>query len=197
MVALNRRGILAAMKTKAWRKLDSKYVLENPWYKVRQDKVIRPDGKEGTYNVVEYGTSVFVVPITTDGKILLVRLFRYTTQREGWEVPAGGIEQGEKPLTAAKRELQEESGRTSSSWQKVGTFDLMNSITDAVAFVFEAKELTVAKHHKQDEEGITETAEFTPKQILDMIQKGQIVDALSIAALMVVFCSHGMVKDTL
>lgn len=180
-----------------WQKLDSKYVLKNPWYKVRQDKVIRPDGKEGMYNVVECGTSVFVVPITTDGKILLVKLFRYTTQHEGWEVPAGGVEPGEKPLAAAKRELQEESGLTSSSWQKVGTFDLMNGMTDAVAFVFEAKELTTTKHHRQNEEGITETAEFTPKQVLDMIQDGQIVDALSIAALMIVFCSHGMVKDTL
>lgn len=183
--------------TNRWQKLDSKYVLENPWYKVRQDKVIRPDGKEGTYNVVECGTNVFIVPVTTDGKILLIRLFRYTTQHEGWEVPAGAIERNEKPLAAAKRELREESGLTSTTWQEIGTFDLMNSITDAVAHVFEAMELTATKYHKQDEEGITETAEFTPKQVLDMIQNGQIVDALSIAALMLVFCSHGMVKDNL
>ncbi len=180
-----------------WQKLSSKYVLENPWYKVRQDTVIRPDGKEGTYNVVECRTSVFIIPVTTSGKILLVKLFRYTTQHEGWEVPAGGVDQWEKPLVAAKRELQEESGLTSATWSEVGTFDLMNGMTDAVAHVFEAKDLAMTKYHEQDEEGITETAEFTPEQVLDMIQKGHIVDALSIAALMRVFCAHGMVKGTL
>lgn len=180
-----------------WQKLSSKYVLENPWYKVRQDKVIRPDGKEGTYNVVECGKSVFIVPVTADGKILLVKLFRYTTQHEGWEVPAGGIEQGEVSLSAAQRELQEETGCTSSSWKEVGVFDLMNGMTDATAHVFEARDLAVTEDNRQDEEGITKTAAFTPEEVLRMIQEGQIVDALSIAALMQVFGAYGLVKGVI
>lgn len=192
-----RCAILTLVANSKWQKLSSKYVLENPWYKVRQDKVIRPDGKEGTYNVVECSKSVFVVPITADGKVILVRLFRYTTHHEGWEVPAGGIEKGESPIIAAQRELQEETGCTSNSWKEIGIFDLMNGMTDAVAYVFEAKELTATIDNKQVEEGIIKTGAFTLEQILSMVQDGQIVDALSIAALMQMLSAHNLVKGKL
>jgi 8-oxo-dGTP pyrophosphatase MutT (NUDIX family) len=185
------------MTNSKWQTISSKYVLENPWYKVRQDNVIRPDGKEGTYNVVECGESVFVVPVTSEGKILLEKLFRYTTQHEAWEIPAGGVEQGEKPLEAAKRELQEETGLVSEAWQEIGAFDSMNGMTDAVAHVFEAKGLAQTSHHEQEEEGITDVRAFSLEEIIAMILDGSIVDALSIAALMQFFASHKMitVKD--
>lgn len=183
--------------TSKWKKLDSKYILENPWYKVRQDKVISPDGKQGEYNVVECGLSVFVVPVTADGKIMLIKLFRYTTQHEGWEVPAGGVELSEKPLTAAKRELQEESGFTAGTWKELGHFDSMNGMTNAEAYVFEAKDLVSTNLHAQEEEGIIKVKAFTPQEILNMIQNGEIVDALSIAALVYVFNKYAMLKASL
>ena len=172
------------MKHNQWQKLGSKYVLENPWYKVRQDQVIRPDGKEATYNVVECGTSVFVVPVTSENKILLVKLFRYTTQHEAWEIPAGGVEKGEQPLIAAKRELEEETGMTGESWHKIGQFESMNGITDSVAYVYEAQGLSETDHNEKEEEGITRVHAFSLEEIATMIQNGEIVDALSIAALM-------------
>jgi len=181
------------MTNSKWKTISSKYVLENPWYKVRQDSVIRPDGNEGTYNVVECGKSVFVVPVTSEGKILLEKFFRYTTQHEGWEIPAGSVEQGEKPLEAAERELQEETGLVSEAWQEIGTFDSMNGMTDAVAHVLEAKGLTQTGHHEQEEEGITAVRAFSFEEVIAMILDGSIVDALSIAALMQFFASHKMI----
>ncbi len=167
-----------------WQKITSKYVLKNPWFKVRQDDVIRPDGKPATYNVVECSKSVFIIPVEVKtGNILLVRLFRYTTQHEGWEVPAGGVEDGETALGAAMRELQEETGCTSTSWKSLGVFDSMNGMSDAIADVFEAKELTHTGEHEKDEEGITEVRAFKPDEVIAMIKDGQIKDALSIAAL--------------
>lgn len=184
-----------------WQKLSSRYVLENRWYKVRQDKVVRPDGQEGEYNVVECGRSVFIVPVTHDGKILLIKLFRYTTQREGWEVPAGGVEQGEEPLAAAKRELKEETGLVSDDWEEVAVFDSMNGMTDALGHVFEVRNLADlnpadydVRGDDQAEEGITDMRAFSPEEVVRMIREGQILDAPSIAALMCVCVKHGLKK---
>lgn len=177
-----------------WKKVQSKYIAENPWYKVRQDRVIRPDGTEGTYNVIECGESVFIVPITKDKKILLVKLFRYTTQHEAWEVPAGGVEAGETPLVAAKRELQEETGYTGTTWQALGSFESMNGMTDAVAHVFEASGLNETQYHEKQEEGIIKVQGFSFDEAITMILEGSIVDGLSIAALMQFFTKRGLIK---
>lgn len=178
-----------------WKKLKSKYLLENPWYKVRQDTVLRPDGAEGTFNVVECGKSVFIVPVTRDSKVLLVKLFRYPTQSEGWEVPAGGVEADETPLAAARRELQEETGQKSNDWIDLGSFESMNGITDSVGHIFEAKNLIETTYNEQAEEGISEVRAFSLHEIVEMIQSGQIVDALSIAALMHFCIKHGLLDD--
>lgn len=177
-----------------WQTLSSKYVLENPWFKVRQDKIIRPNGKDGEYNVIECCESVFVAPITPSGKILLVKLFRYPTQRVGWEVPAGGIDPGEPPLAAAKRELAEETGLSANGWQEIGKFNSMNGTSNSAAHIFEAKEFSEQGKHEQEEEGIIEVCAFSIGEILKMIQDGQIIDALSTAALSHYFIKQNMIK---
>lgn len=177
-----------------WTKLNTKYILKNPWFKVRKDEVIRPDGEKGEYNVVECGKSVFIVPITEDNKVLLVKLFRYPTQHEGWEVPAGGVDPGEAPLAAAKRELQEETGLFGKSWREIGSFDSMNGITDSISYVFGARQLKNEGKNDQEEEGITEVRAFTFNEVLQMIQDGKILDALSIAALLQFFINNETFK---
>lgn len=172
------------MSKSPWKTLDSSYVFENPWYKVRQDRVIRPDGKEGTYSVVEKGPSVFVIAITASKEILLVNLFRYTTGHEGWEVPCGGVNTSESLLDAAKRELKEETGCIGNSWQNLGAFDSMNGITNGVSHVFMAQDITWTNENEQTEEGITKLKAFSIKEIFELIQTGAMNDGLSIATLM-------------
>jgi 8-oxo-dGTP pyrophosphatase MutT (NUDIX family) len=175
-----------------WEKLSSKYVHENPWYKVRQDNVVMPNGQEGTYNVIEGGASVFMIPMTTDRKILLIKLFRYTTQHEGWEVPAGGIEPDELPLQAAKRELKEETGCMTEDWQDLGSFESANGTSDHIGHVFVAKNLIYCKANAQAEEGITRVKAHSFSEVLKLIEKGEMVDALSIAALMKAFAKNNL-----
>src|SRR6476619_2150528 len=94
----------------SWQTRASRTVYENRWIRVREDDVTRPDGGEGIYGVVEVRhPAVFVVPVTGAGEVLLVRIHRYATGRESLEIPAGGTD-GEDPLVAARRELQEETG---------------------------------------------------------------------------------------
>jgi 8-oxo-dGTP pyrophosphatase MutT (NUDIX family) len=167
------------------RKTASSYPYETPWFKVREDTVERSDGTSTTFYIVECPESAFIVPVTDDNKVVLVKLFRYRTQRGGWEVPAGSVDLGEDKLSAAKRELQEETGYEAKEIRELTpSFDSMNGASDAIAHVFVATGLTQSHHNEQAEEGITEMRAFAWNEIIDMIKNGEIVDGLSIAALM-------------
>lgn len=166
-------------------KTGSTYPYTTPWFKVREDTVKKQDGSETTFYVVECPESAFIVPVTDDGKIVLVKLFRYRTQRGGWEIPAGSVDRGEDRLAAARRELQEETGFNAKDVRELApSFDSMNGASDAVGHVFVASGLVQSGHNEQEEEGITETHAFTWNEIIDMIKNGEIVDGLSIAALL-------------
>lgn len=173
-------------------KIASTYPYETPWFKVREDTVKKKDGTETTFYVVECPESAFIVPVTDDNKIILVKLFRYRTQRGGWEVPAGSVDPGEDKLTAANRELQEETGYQAKEMRELSpSFDSMNGASNAVAHVFVATGLVPSNHNEQAEEGITEMRAFSWHEVVSMVKDGQIVDGLSIAALMKYYSKYG------
>lgn len=170
------------MRRKAWKTLASKVVYQNPWYFVRQDQVIRPDGTRGTYDVVVSPDSVFIVALDGRGRVLLIGLQRYTTQRYSIEVPGGGSA-GEPPLRAAKRELQEETGYVAKRWRKLGAFQSTNGMLCEIGHVFLAQGLRQTAHHEQAEEGIDRMRWVSLPAALRMIAAGQITDGQSICAL--------------
>src|SRR4051812_33907197 len=115
-------------KIQDWKKLSSKIVYKNPWFQIRKDKVIRPDGQKGTYDVVEtHGDSVFVVAFNAREEILFIKLHRYPLGADSLEIP-GGNSEGEALPKAAKRELWEETGYKAKTWKRVGTWHPMNGI---------------------------------------------------------------------
>src|SRR5690349_16648205 len=104
-----------------WRRLSTRPIYENPWIKVREDQVIRPDGNPGIYGVVEFQSwAIGVVPLTEDGDTFLIGQYRYTLDQYSWEIPEGGGAKTETPLEAAQRELREEAGITASTWTYLG-----------------------------------------------------------------------------
>jgi 8-oxo-dGTP pyrophosphatase MutT (NUDIX family) len=165
-----------------WQKLSSKTVHKNPYYSVREDKVIKPDGTEGFYYVVEDREAVFIVALDNQQNVYLVELHRYTVNDISVEVPAGGID-GQDPLVAAKRELQEETGLTAKNWKELGFVYPLNGIISGKNYIFLATELQSTDKNSQAEEGITNVRKVPLKEALQMIKDGKIRDNETIAAL--------------
>src|SRR5689334_3670051 len=93
-----------------WKTLRSRPVYENAWIKVREDEVVRPDGKPGIYGVISpQGYAIGVVPLHEDGTVTLVGQFRYPMNEYSWEIPEGACPFDEAPVDAARRELREET----------------------------------------------------------------------------------------
>lgn len=167
----------------SWQKLSSAIVHTNPWYKVRRDEVIRPDGQPGEYYVIETnGASVFIVATNPADEILLIGMERYTNGTFSWEVP-GGNSDGQDPARAALRELQEETGYTTDSLTLLGKSYVMNGVCGEASYVFLAKNLQQTTSNAKAEEGITRTQWFSIPDIKNMIKRGEITDNQSIVAL--------------
>ncbi|SDC67497.1 NUDIX domain-containing protein [Nocardioides lianchengensis] len=176
-----------------WQTHGTRTVYENPWIRVREDDVTRPDGSTGIYGVTEVRhPAAFVVPVTEDGAVLLVRLFRYTIGRESLEVPAGGSD-GQAPLVAAGRELREETGRTASTWTHLGQVYALNGVADARAEVFLAQGLEDVGGGSLEEEGISEVLEVPWAEVLDLVRAGEIHDSETISCLMLAGLALGRI----
>lgn len=168
-----------------WQTLSSKIVYQNPWMKVREDKVITPGGTDGIYGVVEAKSGVFIIALTDDEKIHLIESYRYPMQRWQWELPTGGIEAGMKPLTIAQHELAEELGVTADSWEQIGVFGpSYNGYLNDEEYVFVAKGLHFGEAHHEAGEAIRATKTVSLSEVMQMIKDDQLPDGQTLAALM-------------
>ncbi|UWF78351.1 MULTISPECIES: NUDIX domain-containing protein [Microbacterium] len=167
-----------------WQIDDSRTVYENRWIEVREDRVTGPSGA-GIYGVVRMQhPAVFVVALDEDERVCLVSLHRYTTGAS-IEVPAGGTD-GEDPLTAARRELREETGLEADEWTALGTVNALNGIAVAREHVFLARGLRPAADADDEgrtEEGIDAVLRVPFAEAIAMIADGRITDGETVAAL--------------
>ncbi|SRR6266702_4243222 len=167
-----------------WKTISSRYVHENPSWKIRRDAVVRPDGKPGEYFVLDSRSSAQVIALDQHQNVLLVRQFRYTTATSGWELPCGGLNEGEAPTAAAKRELLEETGIRAKIWKKLGTLQAANGMSNALMHVFLATGLKHFAQNDQAAEGIVEMKFFSASEIISMICTSKITDSQTLAGLL-------------
>jgi len=117
-----------------------------------EDVVRLPDGRELTYEVVRARGYACTCPLTPDGRVALVRQYRYPLDEVIFELPAGAIEQGESPLEAAQRETAEEAGLASDDWIELGSFWTMPGRGDERGHLFLARGATPIDRPAQSEE---------------------------------------------
>ncbi|MGB5245355.1 MAG: NUDIX hydrolase [Woeseia sp.] len=168
----------------SWKRLTSRTVFANPWFEVREDKVINPGGGENLYGHIHFkNRAVAILPLAKDSTTWLVGQDRYTLNEYSWELPMGGAPLAEAPLEAAKRELKEETGLSAGSWQEYMKLHTSNSVTDEVGIVFVARDLDEGSQELEETENI-ELRRLPLKDAIAMVMRGEITDAISVAALL-------------
>ena len=167
-----------------WKRLSSRTVYENDWMAVREDHVINPGGGKNRYGHVHFkNRAVAIVPLDGAGNTWLVGQQRYTLGAYSWELPMGGAPLEEDPLAAAQRELREETGLTAARWTEVMRLHTSNSITDEYGVVFLAEDLTEGEPEFEETEDL-EIRKLPLDDAVDMVNRGEITDAISVAALL-------------
>src|ERR1041385_8704004 len=133
-------------KNGPWTIKSSEIKYKNTWMEVREDQVIRPDGNDGIYGVISFGEAgTHIVPIDDEGNIYLIKEFAFGTEQFEITVPAGGVEDGETPLEAAKRELREEIGIEASEWISLGYAKPLTTYMNLPIHSYIAKGLKIGK----------------------------------------------------
>ncbi len=168
-----------------WKTISSRIAYQSPYLTVREDKVITPGNNEGIYSLIESKPGVLVVAQTDNDEIYLIESFRYPLQAWCWEIPGGGIDQGDTPLEAAQKELEEELGLRADSWEQLGDmYPSNNGPLNDHNLVFLARTLhSVQKHHEAGE--AIRPPKIVPwKDVLSMVRQGKLTDGQSLGALM-------------
>ena len=147
------------------------------------DRIELPNGTIGEYEFIHHPGGALVVPIAPDGRLILVKQYRFPTQ--GWilEFPAGTLEIGEDPATTIAREIQEETGYRASKWQNLGEFFLAPGYCDEIIYAFLATDLEKLEIQPpgDDDEDIS-LVFMTPAEFETAVHGGEPIDAKSIAA---------------
>jgi len=151
--------------------------------KLRVDTVQMASGRKTTREIVEHADCVAIVAIDADDNVLLVNQFRKPVEKELLEIPAGGIDPGEDPETAVRRELQEETGYLPGRVERLGGFYSAPGYCSEYLYLYLATDLTPSQLYAEDTESIR-LVRVPITQLLSLIASGSICDGKTIAGLL-------------
>jgi ADP-ribose pyrophosphatase len=169
---------------KPYQTLNQRKLYENPWYLLRQDDVILPNGEQTVYNVIDKSNAAWVVPILTDGRMVLINQYRYAIDDWCLEIPAGGIYGDADPEATARKELLEEIGGQAESLAFLGQFWTMNGIGNELGFFFLGTNVTLSEKPQHEATEVIELKIIDAAKAIAMAKSGQIADAPSALAIL-------------
>lgn len=151
--------------------------------RVREDAVIRPDGSEGIYGVMESRDSVVIAAINYKREVYMIRSYSYPVSTWSWGLPGGGGD-NEEPEAAAKRELEEETGITAGKWTYLGRTRVSSGLVTERMAVFLAQDLSFGNRLEADDTELISQGKFISFEDVDkMIEAGEVDDAQTITGL--------------
>jgi 8-oxo-dGTP pyrophosphatase MutT (NUDIX family) len=167
-----------------WRRVSSKLVHTTRWFVVRRDDVLRPDGTAGVYERVDSPGAVTVLALDADDSVVITRQWIYLHGATQWRLPGGGIDSvDDDPLTAAKRELAEETGLSARRWRSIGSINCADSLTNHVVHLFLATELSQGQSNLGPGEADLKVMRLPFDKAVDLAMRNEVPDAGSAHAL--------------
>ncbi len=163
------------------KQLSTEVLHTNPWCSFNHDRFLLSNGQEGDYYYVETTGCAMVVPLTDEGKVILILQHRYLRDKQSIEFPCGGLHQKESALEAAGRELLEETGWRAGDFLKVGTFEGAAALAKDTTHVFIATEMTKVAESQPEATGDIEVMIRRVDELEEMIQRGEIWNGQTLA----------------
>jgi len=162
--------------------LSTREIYRNRWLRIREDRILRSNGKEGIYSVVDKDECAIILPLD-QGRVWLVEQFRYTIQQRAWELPQGGWEEAiVDPEELARGELKEETGLHADRMVRLGALWIAYGFARQKQHVYLASGLTQAMTDRDAEEHDLVVHSFAIEEFERMMREGTIADASTLAA---------------
>ncbi|MBP6882053.1 MAG: NUDIX hydrolase [Candidatus Levybacteria bacterium] len=167
-----------------WKRINRKVGYESKFVTVFEDEVELPNGtKIPDYTVVKKPDFSMIVATDPDGKVVMIKEYKYAINQKIWTLPAGHIESNETILENATKELREETGYIAENFEELGILNDYPSKDCHSAHIIRARNITPGPTEHEATESISSTKLFTPDEIKQKIKSGEIHASGVIAAL--------------
>ena len=176
-----------------WTIKETRSVYQEKLMEVFEDEVIKPDGKEGIYATVRLRDGAGILALDDEGFCYLVKEFRYALGREDIEIVGGAIDEGEKPIEAARRELREELGIEAEEWTEMGRMYHSTSIVDSSSTLFLARNLSFTEKDEDSSEQL-ETVKMPFVEAVEKALQGEFTHATT--CVLILRAQHHLQKNS-
>ena len=163
--------------------IESRVLFSGKVFDLKVDKIEYDSGNPGIREVAVHPGGAVVVPVLDNGRIIIVKQYRYPLNKTILELPAGKLNKDEDPLVCAVRELEEETGYKAGRIEKLGAICTSPGFCTEILHIYFANELIPGNHNREEGEYGMEILELTFKEVEEKIKRGEIIDAKTICGI--------------